>query len=65
MKILICPDKFKDCMPAREVALHIRQGIEKVFPDAAYRIVPMADGGEGTVDALVQATGGQLVEASV
>ncbi len=52
-------------MPAGEVALHIRQGIEKVFPDAAYRIIPMADGGEGTVDALVQATGGKLVETSV
>jgi glycerate kinase len=65
MKILICPDKFKDCLPAGRVAVHIRQGIEKVFPDAEYRIIPMADGGEGTVDALVQATGGQLVEAYV
>ena len=52
-------------MPAGKVAMYIRQGIEKVLPDAAYKIVPMADGGEGTVDALVQATGGQLVEVSV
>jgi glycerate kinase len=65
MKILICPDKFKDCMPAGKVAMYIRQGIEKVIPDAEYRIIPMADGGEGTVDALVQATGGQLVEVRV
>lgn len=65
MKILICPDKFKDCLPAGEVAKYIRRGIEKILPDAEYRIIPMADGGEGTVDALVQATGGRLVEASV
>ncbi|MFO7369592.1 MAG: glycerate kinase [Bacteroidales bacterium] len=65
MKILICPDKFKDCLPASRVAKHIRQGIEKVMPDAAIEIIPLADGGEGTVDALVQATGGQLVEARV
>ncbi len=65
MKILICPDKFKDCLPAGKVAMFIRQGVEKVFPDAEYRIIPMADGGEGTVNALVQATGGRLVEVSV
>lgn len=65
MNILICPDKFKDCLPADKVAKHIRQGIEKVLPDAAIQIIPLADGGEGTVDALIQATGGQLVEASV
>ena len=53
MNILICPDKFKECLSAGQVALHLRNGIMRVFPDADYRIMPMADGGEGTLEALV------------
>jgi glycerate kinase len=60
MNILICPDKFKECMIASKVAAHIRNGIMKVFPEADCRIIPMADGGEGTVEALVDATNGKI-----
>jgi glycerate 2-kinase len=65
MNILICPDKFKGCLNAQLVALNIQKGILKVFPDAQCKIFPMADGGEGTVEALVKATNGQLVKVKV
>jgi glycerate kinase len=65
MKILIAPDSFKDCMPASEVARSIELGIQKVFPDAEITKIPMADGGEGTVEALVSSTGGSIVQTVV
>jgi len=65
MRILICPDSFKECLPAREVAEHIASGILKVMPGAAIKIVPMADGGEGTVASLVDATGGRIIRLKV
>lgn len=65
MKVLICPDKFKDCLHAAEVAGHIRAGILKAIPDAECQLLPMADGGEGTLEVLVQATGGRIVTVRV
>jgi glycerate 2-kinase len=65
MNILICPDKFKECLAAGKVAEHICKGIKKIFPEAAYSIIPMADGGEGTVEALVEATNGRIENARV
>ncbi len=65
MKILIAPDSFKDCLPASEVALSIELGILKVFPDAEIIKIPLADGGEGTVEALVNATGGKIINIQV
>ncbi|MBA7527544.1 Glycerate 2-kinase [subsurface metagenome] len=65
MKILIAPDSFKDCLPANEVALSIELGILKVFPDAEIIKIPLADGGEGTVEALVNATGGKIINIQV
>jgi len=65
MKILICPDKFKDCLSAASVAIHLQNGIARVLPEADCKIIPMADGGEGTVEALVAATGGQIEQARV
>jgi glycerate kinase len=58
VKIVIAPDKFKEALSAREVARAIERGIRKVVPGAAIDLVPMADGGEGTVEALLAATGG-------
>jgi glycerate kinase len=55
MKILIAPDKFKGTLNAREVAQHIAQGLFDVMPDAQIEIVPMADGGEGTAEAICEA----------
>ena len=65
MKFVIAPDSFKGCMSAKRAAEAIREGLERVFPDAEYVMVPMADGGEGTVQSLVDATGGELREAEV
>jgi glycerate kinase len=65
MKILICPDKFKECLRSVEVAKHIYNGIQHVFPQTDCRMIPLADGGEGTVEALVEATGGRIVQVNV
>jgi glycerate 2-kinase len=65
MNILICPDKFKECMDAAEVAACIERGITKAYPQAHCRMIPMADGGEGTVQTLVTATQGCMVKARV
>ncbi|HAW60533.1 MAG TPA: glycerate kinase [Actinobacteria bacterium] len=61
MKILIAPDKFKGSLGAKEVALAIEKGVERVLPRAETILCPMADGGEGTVETLVSATGGEIV----
>ena len=58
MHIVIAPDSFKDSLRAVKAAKHIKNGIEKIFPKAEFTLIPMADGGEGTVDALVQNRGG-------
>lgn len=65
MKIVIAPDSFKESLTALEVAEAIETGLKKVLPDAEYVKVPMADGGEGTVQSLADATGGRLVETEV
>jgi glycerate kinase len=65
MKIVIAPDSFKGNLTAREVADAIATGIRRVLPDAEIIEVPMADGGEGTVEALVDANRGEIVTAQV
>lgn len=62
MHILIAPDSFKDCLSARQVALALQHGMEKVLKEATFQIAPMADGGEGTVESLIDATGGRKIE---
>ena len=57
MKILIAPDKFKGTLNAREVAQNIAKGLFDVLPDAQIDMVPMADGGEGTAEAICDARG--------
>jgi len=61
MKIVIAPDSFKGSLTALQVAEAIEGGFRKIYPDAQIENVPMADGGEGTVQSLVDATGGQLL----
>ncbi|MEH0688628.1 glycerate kinase [Vibrio cholerae] len=61
MKIIIAPDSFKESLNAMDVAKSIESGFKKRLPDAEYVKIPMADGGEGTVQALVDATGGQII----
>ncbi|MDH4983107.1 glycerate kinase [Hyphomicrobium sp. D-2] len=65
MKIVIAPDSFKESLSSLEVASEIEAGLKRVWPDATYVKVPMADGGEGTVQSLVDATGGEIVKVEV
>jgi len=64
-KVVVAPDSFKGSMSANTAARAIARGIEKADPEAVIDVVPIADGGEGTVDALVKATGGRYVEVEV
>ncbi|ROP59536.1 glycerate kinase [Enterobacter sp. BIGb0383] len=65
MKIVIAPDSYKESLSALEVATAIEQGFSEIFPDAEYVKIPVADGGEGTVEAMVEATEGRIVRIAV
>ncbi|MCY8343747.1 glycerate kinase [Bacillus haynesii] len=65
MKIVIAPDSFKESMTSLEAARSIEKGFKAVLSDAEYVNIPVADGGEGTVQALVDATGGDIVHQTV
>lgn len=60
MKIVVAPDSFKGSVTALQAATAIEQGLRRVFPHAEIDKIPMADGGEGTVQSLVDATGGRI-----
>jgi glycerate 2-kinase len=65
MRIMVAPDKFKDCLSAPKVAEAIAAGLKLADPYAQIDLCPMGDGGEGTVDALVKATNGRFVTQGV
>ncbi|KZR09375.1 glycerate kinase [Enterobacter hormaechei subsp. steigerwaltii] len=65
MKIVIAPDSYKESLSALEVATAIEVGFRDIFPSADYVKLPVADGGEGTVEAMVAATHGRLVHVPV
>lgn len=65
MKIVIAPDSFKESMTALEAATAIEEGFKEIIPDAEYTKVPMADGGEGTVQTVIDATGGTMKKIRV
>ncbi len=65
MKIVIAPDSFKDSLSAAAVGRAVAAGIRRALPDADCEVVPVADGGEGTVRALVDATQGRLFTKQV
>lgn len=65
MKIVIAPDSFKESLDALAVAQAIEAGFKRVLPQAQYELIPMADGGEGTVQSLVDATHGRIECVSV
>ena len=65
MKFVLAPDSFKESMTAKEVCQAMEKGIKKVLPDADIISVPMADGGEGTMDSLVDATNGKKYAVEV
>ncbi|MFC2077109.1 glycerate kinase [candidate division KSB1 bacterium] len=58
MRILIAPDSFKGSLSSLEAAQAIRSGFARVFPEADYRLIPLADGGEGTTEAVLAAVAG-------
>ncbi|KEA53728.1 MULTISPECIES: glycerate 2-kinase [Mangrovibacter] len=65
MKIVIAPDSYKESLSATQVAQAIEKGFREIFPDAEYVSVPVADGGEGTVDAMITATQGIRMNSPV
>lgn len=65
MKIVIAPDSFKESLDAASVAKCIENGFREVFPDAEYVALPLADGGEGTVDVLLQGLSGNKYQTEV
>lgn len=65
MKIVIAPDSFKGSLTAKEAASNIEIGVRNVFKHADIIKIPMADGGEGTVQSLVDSTGGKIIKVKV
>ena len=65
MNIVIAPDSFKDCLSAKKVAGAIANGIKKVYANAIITQIPISDGGEGLLDALIVSTGGRLQTVKV
>ncbi len=65
MRIVVAPDSYKGSVSALAVAEAMARGVLRVYPDADVRKVPIADGGEGTVEALVAATDGELRRSTV
>ncbi|EJL7014308.1 glycerate kinase [Vibrio cholerae] len=65
MKVVIAPDSFKESLTAKQVCDAIQAGLARVWHDTKFVAIPVADGGEGTVQSLVDATQGRLVEVKV
>src|SRR5215472_17726615 len=65
MRILVAPDKFKGSMTGREAGDAMRAGLLRVWPAAQIDVVPVADGGDGTATALLDAVGGRRIARSV
>lgn len=65
MKVLVAPDSFKGSVTAKEAAEAMKQGIHQVSNQAEVVTVPLADGGEGTMTSLIEATGGLIHDAEV
>lgn len=65
MKIVIAPDSFKESLSAKQVCESIEAGFAQVLPDAEYVHLPLADGGEGTVEVLLQGLKGEVHQSQV
>ncbi|WP_440873023.1 glycerate kinase [Vibrio diabolicus] len=65
MKVVIAPDSFKESLTAKQVSEAIKTGLARVWHDAEFVTVPVADGGEGTVQSLIDATQGEQVFTTV
>ncbi len=65
LKFITASDSFKESLSAKAACQAMAEGIKRVFPDAEVVQVPMADGGEGTVDAILSCIPGEKVEKEV
>lgn len=65
MKVVIAIDSFKGCLSSMDAGLAAAEGVKRAVPSAVCTVRPLADGGEGTVDALVEGLGGELRKVSV
>ncbi|WP_329354571.1 glycerate kinase [Vibrio natriegens] len=65
MKVVIAPDSFKESLTAKQVSEAIKAGLARVWHNAEFVTVPVADGGEGTVQSLIDATQGEQVFTTV
>ena len=65
MRVVIAPDSFKGCLKALDVAYAMRRGVQRVYPDSVIEMIPMADGGEGTVEAILCAVHGEKIKLKV
>jgi len=65
MKVVIAPQAFKGSLSGAKAAEAIAEGVRQVLPDAKTTLVPVADGGDGTLEALVENTGGQVFTSHV
>jgi glycerate 2-kinase len=64
-KFVIAPDSFKESLNAFEAAKAMKEGIEKVYKDSVIEIIPMADGGEGTSEVIINAQKGEFKKIRV
>ena len=65
MKVVIAPQSFKGSISALDAARAMEEGVLRVVPDAGTVLVPVADGGDGTLETLVEATGGEIRSTTV
>ncbi|WP_369345610.1 glycerate kinase family protein [Caldalkalibacillus mannanilyticus] len=65
MKVIVAPDSFKGSLSAQEVGNAMKEGILLAQPQSQVKVIPMADGGEGTLQCLIEVTGGKFFYATV
>lgn len=65
MNVLLCPDSFKDALSAQDAAAAMARGVQRAAPEAHVQVCPLADGGEGSLDALIAATDAERRQLNV
>ena len=65
MKIVIAPQAFKGSISAMNAAKAINEGVKSVLPDATTILIPIADGGDGTLETLIEVMGGDAITEKV
>ena len=65
MKVVLAPQEFKESLRGIEIARAMREGVLRVWPNAETELIPVADGGDGTLQSLVDASGGEILTATV